>query len=922
MKIHIKAGKGKFFTEKELIEAAKEKPVENLDDKIKEDKSFKLQGKMEFQGMKIAIENKKGSVRRGVDDDGEEWKTKMFYPYGFIVGTEGVDHDEVDCFVGPNNESSTVFIIHQQNPETKKYDEDKCMLGFDTLEQARDAYLAHYDDQAFLGTITQMDIQEFKNKLKTRKGKIIKAFDKVLAFIKGKQFNPGQFSMFGSSNDAPVIEGQTVSKDGKIYEYRVSKKNPFVKRLFRKEDEPGMFDAPKEEPEHGAEPGTNSEIKPETKKPEEKPESKKKPKIKLGNQEFDLFAQDKTEDKKEPISPEIKPDDSKKEPENKPDNKPSESENKPKPNKDPKPKEETQEEIETAAEVVKGKKTREKLNEQVRQILESKTDEELTAEDLQVIAKYSGRGGLGGDNLDDISLNEFYTREVEIGFIWDIIRKFGYNGGRALEPSAGTGNFIRLAPGDTIVTGVEIDPISSRVGKILYGDKHDMLEAQSFEEFNRNSDGGEFDAVIGNCPFGQRGGSLVHDPEKKDIMKHEQYFIDRGIDALKNGGVLGMIVPTGVMDNQWNDWRLEINKKAEFLGAIRLPDGAFKHANAAVTTDIVFFRKRPQEVIDYLQNVKKSDLPALYDNMILDAEFIAGKYYENNPQYAIGEKTRGQFESQTVWKGNVRREDLDQVGEILKDNQDDYSSLGIDIAPVPETQLNVGDIKQVNGRTYRLNENHRWERVSEEEQKEIEVSDEVKTMLGIKNYAEFEALRQDTARVIELTRDQIKLLENPLWNKELELHEVQGDYKNEMLKRAVIIGLEIKQFRQDLFDGKLSTSEAQMKAEKLSGLLENFKNEYGHPIHNARLDKYFKKSNEKPLVYISGAFDDKGNLAQIFSDPAAYYKVYNTSFEVGALDDKDILNIVNYFFENHIPADLESIKNSYTGEENVERALL
>jgi len=145
-----------------------DKKTDSLKDKffsLFKSKQFPLQGRLSFQGMDIAIENRKGSVRKGTDEDGEKWKTKMFYPYGYIRGTMGVDGDAVDCYIGDNRDSTKVFIVHQKNPFTGKFDEDKVMLGFDTKNQARDAYLAHYDSYEFLGEITEMDINEFKNKV-------------------------------------------------------------------------------------------------------------------------------------------------------------------------------------------------------------------------------------------------------------------------------------------------------------------------------------------------------------------------------------------------------------------------------------------------------------------------------------------------------------------------------------------------------------------------------------------------------------------------------------------------------------------------------------------------------------------------------------------------------------------------------------
>lgn len=145
---------------------------------------YKLVGFMRIRGLEIAIENRKGSVRRGKDKDGKPWAIRMLYPYGGIRNTSFFtrDSDCLDVFVGPNKDSSTVFVIHQQHPDTKKFDEDKVMLFFDTWEQARDAYLAHYDNQDFLPADpkrahTDMSFEEFKRKIfdKGRKRGIVKS---------------------------------------------------------------------------------------------------------------------------------------------------------------------------------------------------------------------------------------------------------------------------------------------------------------------------------------------------------------------------------------------------------------------------------------------------------------------------------------------------------------------------------------------------------------------------------------------------------------------------------------------------------------------------------------------------------------------------------------------------------------------------
>lgn len=166
----------------------KEKGIKNPDDSTKEftdrinelfhgedvKKSLtysghKLQGRTIFNGLNISIENKKGTIRRGTDSDGHKWAIKMHYDYGYIRGTEGADGDHVDCYLGGNEGAKKVYIIHQKIPGTDKYDEDKCMLGFDTLEEAKAAYLKQYDKPGFFGGIDTVAVEVFKEKVLLKK---------------------------------------------------------------------------------------------------------------------------------------------------------------------------------------------------------------------------------------------------------------------------------------------------------------------------------------------------------------------------------------------------------------------------------------------------------------------------------------------------------------------------------------------------------------------------------------------------------------------------------------------------------------------------------------------------------------------------------------------------------------------------------
>lgn len=123
---------------------------------------FPLQGRCKVHGLDISIENRKGSVRRGVDKDGHEWKTKMHYAYGYIRGTVGKDKDHLDCYIGPDKKSCKVFIVHQNDPVTGDYDEDKVMIGWNSAEEAKAAYLKQYDRPGFFGSMHTTDIDTFK----------------------------------------------------------------------------------------------------------------------------------------------------------------------------------------------------------------------------------------------------------------------------------------------------------------------------------------------------------------------------------------------------------------------------------------------------------------------------------------------------------------------------------------------------------------------------------------------------------------------------------------------------------------------------------------------------------------------------------------------------------------------------------------
>lgn len=261
------------------------------------------------------------------------------------------------------------------------------------------------------------------------------------------------------------------------------------------------------------------------------------------------------------------------------------------------------------------KTRRREINAEAAAIINS--GKELTDADRAILRQYSGNGGCGD------SLNEFYTDPAVAASMWTLLNKLGVSSGNVLEPSCATGVFMHTAPDGFRVTGVEMDMTSSAIAEALHGDRHAVVNS-SLERYAKTTENGKFDAVIGNAPFGIRG-SLVKD-DKPDLKTAEAYFLDTALDKAKAGGVVAMIVPTGVMDNRsQRSVRQRLLCKGEFLGAVRMPNTAFEHSHTEVTTDIVFFRKRPEDVAGALLRLDKKKLK---DVGVWDEDYLSGAYFD------------------------------------------------------------------------------------------------------------------------------------------------------------------------------------------------------------------------------------------------------------------------------------------------------
>lgn len=189
---------------------------ENPTDAQKEAGNYK-KGHLNLDGYRITIENPKGSVRRGTDSNGNTWENTLNNDYGYIRGTEGVDGDHIDVYLSDNPSEGNVFVIDQVNPSTREFDEHKVMYGFNSAEEAREAYLANYSEGwNGLGTITEVTKDEFKKWIESshRKTKPFSEYKSVKAIGAQSEAEEAEDDLLpstGTPTDEVVASGLDLS---------------------------------------------------------------------------------------------------------------------------------------------------------------------------------------------------------------------------------------------------------------------------------------------------------------------------------------------------------------------------------------------------------------------------------------------------------------------------------------------------------------------------------------------------------------------------------------------------------------------------------------------------------------------------------------------------------------------------------------
>lgn len=246
------------------------------------------------------------------------------------------------------------------------------------------------------------------------------------------------------------------------------------------------------------------------------------------------------------------------------------------------------------------------------------------------------------------TLDAHYTAKPVVNGMYSAIERLGFKAGRILEPSLGSGNFFGLMPNNvrtySQLYGVELDVLTSRIAKHLYPNAK-IAAATGFQDYNAPN--GYFDLVIGNPPFGDQP---IYDTDKTAYSgaSIHNYFLAKSIDKLRDGGVMAVVVSNSFMDANHSKTREWIAKRANLIGAMRLPNDAFKeNAGTEVVTDVLFFQKtaEPEENPSWLVS---NDI-ALENSKTGESHTQqVNQYYLDNPQNILGE----QASEGTMYRGD------------------------------------------------------------------------------------------------------------------------------------------------------------------------------------------------------------------------------------------------------------------------------
>ena len=325
-----------------------------------------------------------------------------------------------------------------------------------------------------------------------------------------------------------------------------------------------------------------------------------------------------------------------------------------------------------------------------------------TAEEQQVLSQYVGWGGLadafnpGKDSwakeyaelkgllsedeyaaARSSTLNAHYTSPVVIRSIYDAVEKMGFQSGNILEPSMGAGNFFGMLPtsmADSRLYGVELDSITGRIAKKLYPQAD--ITVAGFETTDRRD---FYDLAVGNVPFGNY---KVNDKAYNKLgFSIHNYFFVKAIDQIRPGGIVAFVTSRYTMDSKDSTARKHMAERADLLGAIRLPNNAFRaNAGTDVVSDIIFLQKRDRPIDhepDWVQLGKTEDGFAINQYFADHPEMVLGVLSTESTQYGREELTVASIEGANL---------ADQLAEAVQHIEGQYTEVEVETPDIADSE--------------------------------------------------------------------------------------------------------------------------------------------------------------------------------------------------------------------------------------------
>ena len=325
-----------------------------------------------------------------------------------------------------------------------------------------------------------------------------------------------------------------------------------------------------------------------------------------------------------------------------------------------------------------------------------------TAEEQQVLSQYVGWGGLS-DAFDpskdswakeyaelkgllsedeyaaarSSTLNAHYTSPTVIRSIYDAVERMGFRSGNILEPSMGMGNFFGMLPdsmADSRLYGVELDSITGRIAKMLYPQAD--ITVAGFETTDRRD---FYDLAVGNVPFGQY---KVNDKAYNKLgFSIHNYFFAKAIDQVRPGGVIAFVTSRYTLDSKDSTARKHMAERADLLGAIRLPNNAFRaNAGTDVVSDIIFLQKRDRPIDhepDWVQLGKTEDGFAINQYFVDHPKMVLGQLTTESTQYGREDLTVAPIEGAVL---------SDQLAEAVQHIEGQYTAAEVDAPDIAEEE--------------------------------------------------------------------------------------------------------------------------------------------------------------------------------------------------------------------------------------------